>query len=34
VAQLLDLDRQPPPVYKGGHDPRVLVDALRTMHRH
>ncbi|MDH6115478.1 myosin-crossreactive antigen [Kitasatospora sp. MAP12-15] len=33
VAQLLKLDRQPPPVYKGQHDPRVLVHALQTMHR-
>ncbi|WP_327358751.1 oleate hydratase [Streptomyces sp. NBC_01304] len=33
VAGLLGLDRQPPPVYKGGHDPQVLVEALQTMHR-
>ncbi|MFI6542481.1 oleate hydratase [Streptomyces prunicolor] len=33
VAQLLGLDRQPPPVHKGGHDPKVLVEALQTMHR-
>ncbi|MFF3209131.1 oleate hydratase [Streptomyces sp. NPDC002886] len=33
VARLLHLDRQPPPVYKGGHDPRVLLEALHTMHR-
>ncbi len=33
VAGLLHLDKQPPPVYKGGHDPKVLVDALHTMHR-
>lgn len=33
VAGLLGLDRQPPPVYKGGHDPKVLVEALGTMHR-
>jgi oleate hydratase len=33
VAQLLKLDKQPPPVYKGQHDPRVLVRALETMHR-
>lgn len=33
VAGLLKLDKQPPPVYKGGHDPKVLVDALHTMHR-
>jgi oleate hydratase len=34
VAELLHLDRQPPPVYKGGHDPKVLLEALHTMHRH
>ncbi|MDG4863348.1 oleate hydratase [Streptomyces sp. T-3] len=34
VAQLLNLDKQPPPVYKGGHDPKILVEALSTMHRH
>ncbi|MFF3612022.1 oleate hydratase [Streptomyces sp. NPDC002580] len=33
VAQLLKLDRQPPPVYKGHHDPHVLAAALETMHR-
>ncbi|MER5872774.1 oleate hydratase [Streptomyces sp. NPDC002044] len=33
VATLLGLDRQPPPVYKGQHDPGVLVEALRTLHR-
>ncbi|WTL79808.1 oleate hydratase [Streptomyces sp. NBC_01518] len=33
VAQLLGLDRQPPPVYKGGHDPKILVEALQTMYR-
>ncbi|MER5890871.1 oleate hydratase [Streptomyces sp. NPDC001941] len=33
VAGLLHLDKQPPPVYKGGHDPKVLVEALATMHR-
>lgn len=33
VAQLLGLDRQPPPVYKGQHDPKVLVEALQTLHR-
>ncbi|MCZ4122752.1 oleate hydratase [Streptomyces sp. H39-S7] len=33
VAQLLHLDKAPPPVYKGAHDPRVLVRALETMHR-
>ncbi|NEB74784.1 oleate hydratase [Streptomyces sp. SID14478] len=34
VAELLHLDKQPPAVYKGGHDPKVLVEALATMHRH
>jgi hypothetical protein len=24
---------EPPPVYKGQYDPRVLVHALETMHR-
>jgi oleate hydratase len=33
VAVLLKLERQPPPVYKGQYDPRVLVHALETMHR-
>ncbi|MGW6820276.1 oleate hydratase [Streptomyces sp. NPDC055005] len=33
VATLLKLDKQPPPVYKGRHDPKVLVEALHTMHR-
>ncbi|MFI5963927.1 oleate hydratase [Streptomyces asoensis] len=33
VAQLLGLDRRPPEVYKGHHDPRVLAAALETMHR-
>ncbi|WP_411103109.1 oleate hydratase [Streptomyces sp. cmx-4-9] len=33
VATLLGLDRQPPPVFKGRHDPKVLVEALHTMHR-
>jgi len=33
VAALLGLDKQPPPVYKGQHDPRVLLRALETMHR-
>jgi oleate hydratase len=34
VAGLLHLDRQPPAVDKGGHDPKVLLEALYTMHRH
>ncbi|WP_416981917.1 oleate hydratase [Streptomyces sp. T028] len=33
VAGLLKLDRQPPDVYKGHHDPHVLAAALETMHR-
>ncbi|MEU6148204.1 oleate hydratase [Streptomyces sp. NPDC047081] len=33
VARLLRLDRQPPAVYKGHHDPHVLAAALETMHR-
>ncbi len=33
VATLLKLDTQPNPVYKGNHKPKVLVEALETMHR-
>ncbi|MFJ2238080.1 oleate hydratase [Streptomyces sp. NPDC087859] len=33
VAQLLGLDKQPPAVHKGHHDPHVLAVALETMHR-
>ncbi|MFD8303652.1 oleate hydratase [Streptomyces sp. NPDC059690] len=33
VSRLLHLDRQPPAVYKGHHDPHVLAAALETMHR-
>ncbi|MFD9821833.1 oleate hydratase [Streptomyces violascens] len=33
VAGLLNLNKQPPPVYKGQHNPRVLVEALETLHR-
>ncbi|MER5635536.1 oleate hydratase [Kitasatospora sp. NPDC002227] len=33
VTQLLGLDRQPPAVHKGHHDPHVLAEALHTMHR-
>ncbi|MFF3885982.1 oleate hydratase [Streptomyces sp. NPDC001914] len=33
VAQLLRLDKRPPQVYKGHHDPHVLAAALETMHR-
>jgi oleate hydratase len=33
VAQLLHLDRKPPAVYKGQYSPKILVDALETLHR-
>jgi oleate hydratase len=33
VAELLKLDRRPPEVFKGAHDPKVLIDALQTLHR-
>ncbi|MEV0537963.1 oleate hydratase [Kitasatospora sp. NPDC050463] len=33
VAELLGLEKQPPAVYKGQHDPHVLAQALETMHR-
>jgi oleate hydratase len=33
VYTLLKLNKTPPAVYKGLHNPQVLVDALRTMHR-
>jgi oleate hydratase len=33
VYTLLRLNKKPPPVYKGLHSPRVIVDAIRTMHR-
>jgi len=33
VAELLNLDRKPPKVYKGQFDPRVMVHALETLHR-
>jgi oleate hydratase len=33
VYSLLKLDRKPAPIYKGAHDPRVLLDALKTLHR-
>jgi oleate hydratase len=32
VAELLGLDRLPPPVYKGGYDPRVLFQAFVALH--
>jgi oleate hydratase len=33
VAALLGLDTGPKPVYKGQHDPKVLIEALQTLHR-
>jgi oleate hydratase len=33
VARLLGSGKQPPAVYKGQQDLRVLVHALETMHR-
>jgi oleate hydratase len=33
VSRLLRLDRRPPAVYKGHHDPQVLAAALETLHR-
>jgi len=32
VYTLLGLDRKAPDVYKGTHDPRVLLEAFRTLH--
>lgn len=32
VYALLGLDREPPPVYKGNHDPRVLYKAFKALH--
>jgi oleate hydratase len=32
VYSLLELDREPPAVYKGQYDPRVLWKAFRTLH--
>ncbi len=32
VYKLLRLDRTPPPIYKGQHDPTVLLDALKALH--
>ena len=34
VATLLGFGTGPKPVYKGQHDPKVLIDALHTLHRH
>jgi oleate hydratase len=33
VYTLLNLDKQPPAVYKGLHSPQIVVDAIRTLHR-
>ncbi|TPQ17747.1 oleate hydratase [Streptomyces sporangiiformans] len=33
VTELLKLDKRPPAVYKGHHDPHVLAAALEIMHR-
>jgi oleate hydratase len=33
VYTLLKLDRKPLPVYKGAHDPKVLLEAFETLHR-
>ncbi|HEY0232771.1 MAG TPA: oleate hydratase, partial [Dokdonella sp.] len=32
VYALFELDRKPPAVYKGQHDPRVLIKALASLH--
>jgi len=32
VYSLLRLNREPPAVYKGSHDPRVLLNAFLTLH--
>ncbi len=32
VYSLLELDREPPAVYKGQFDPRVLWKAFKTLH--
>ena len=32
VYDLLGLQREPPPVYKGAYDPRVLLKAFRALH--
>ena len=33
VYSLLKLEKKPTPLYKGQYDPRVLFDALKTLHR-
>ena len=32
VSSLLGLKREPPPVYMGQHDPRVLYRVFKTLH--
>lgn len=32
VYRLLGLDRTPPPVYKGNHNPRILLEAFKALH--
>ena len=32
VYSLLDLEREPPPVYKGQFNPRVLLEAFVALH--
>jgi oleate hydratase len=32
VYDLLGVQREPPPVYKGAYDPRVLLKAFRALH--
>ena len=32
VSSLLGLKRDPPPVYMGQHDPRVLYRVFKTLH--
>lgn len=32
VYQMLGLDREPPKVYKGSHDPRILLKAFHALH--
>ena len=33
VYALLGIDREPPPVYKGTHDLKILAEAYRTLHQ-
>ena len=32
VYSLLGLEKEPPPVYKGHYDPRVLLEAFMALH--